>query len=506
MNGHQEVSPPVELHEIARRHCSKPGFKLIDCLQVALPVFVIPIEAIVIASKPLGLVNEFLLRSIAEGINSLADLSGFLGLDEVFVKKRLGELITADLVSYGPAHEGQALAQLTTKGQEALKKAALVQPVRESFWLAIDGITRQPLAVRRDRLLSGLNVRSYGLKEIRAFPADRAPEFHELAAMDLTEAIAKGARKEKNVQKVMSLASMGRRLRRYQESTMLVFRSERGREIHVEFFIDGRPHQQITQAFARHDGVKSLHILEQVEESTAQTRTEIESVLPHFVESREVAAANSSRAALQPFVAKVGFLESKIEQKETALGDGASHAEVQQLKKQIEQLKADKAKAESDLNSIEVRHLEVHEHRPLFNRSLETAKQRLLIVSPWITDRVLTYSRLQKIRALADRGVEIFIGYGIGEERNARPGKDTGQQAIQFLSDLASKNKRVHFEEFGDTHAKILLVDDIFAVIGSFNWLSFEGDRRQKFREELSYYVNVKSRIEELFQRYRQRF
>ena len=500
----QDVSPPVELYEIARRHCSKPGFKLIDCLQVALPVFVIPIEAIVIASKPLGLVNEFVLRSIAEGINTLPELSGFLGLDEVFMKKRLCELITSDLVSYGATQEGQPLAQLTIKGIEAVKNTALVQPVRESFWLAIDGITRNPLAVRRDRLLSGMNVRSYGLKEIRAFPADRAPEFHELAAMDLTEALARGARKEKNVQKVMALASIGRRLRRYQEAVMLVFQSERGREIHVEFFIDGRPHQQITQAFARHDGVKTLHILEQVEESSTLTRTEIESLLPNFVESREVATADSSRASLQPFVAKVGFLESKIQQKETALDGGTSHAEVQKLKQQIDQLQAEKAKAESDLNSIDVRHLEVHEHRPLFNQSLETAKRRLLIVSPWITDKVLTYPRLQKIQTLANHGVEIFIGYGIGDER--RRGSDTGQQAVQFLANLAAKNKMVHFKEFGDTHAKILLVDDVFAVIGSFNWLSFEGDCRLKFREELSYYVNVKTRIEELFQRFRQRF
>ena len=68
----------------------------------------------------------------------------------------------------------------------------LVQPKRESFVLAIDGITRQPLAVRRDRLLTGVDARAYGLKEIRAFPDDKAPEFDDLATLDLTQAVAVG--------------------------------------------------------------------------------------------------------------------------------------------------------------------------------------------------------------------------------------------------------------------------------------------------------------------------
>jgi len=502
----QESIVPLEPNDIARRYGAKPGYQLIDFLQVALPVFVIPIEAIVIASKPLGLVDEFLLRSIKENINTLPTLSGFLGLDEVFVKKRLGELITGDLIGYAPGSDGIAIAKVTAKGQEAIKKVMLVQPKRESFVLAIDGITRQPLAVRRDRLLTGVDARAYGLKEIRAFPEDKAPEFDDLAALDLTQAVAQGVRKEKSIEKVMSLVYIGKRMRRFQEATMLVFRSERGKEIHVDFFVDGRPHKQITEAFARNDGVKSLHILEQVEDFVSQTKSEIAAVLPEFLDAKETRAAAGARAAVQPFVAKAGFIESKIEEKEMAIEDATSRGQIEQLKKQIEDLKAERAKVEIDLNAIVVRHLEVHEHRPLFMRSLDNAKERLLIISPWITDRVLNNLRLQKIKVLVDRGVGVFIGYGIGEDNDQRPGRDKGEQAIEYLEDLARRKSNLHFKEFGDTHAKILLVDDKYAVIGSFNWLSFEGDPRKGFREEMSYYVNVKNEIEKLFKRYDKRF
>ncbi len=499
----QDAMVPLEPNDIARRYGSKPGYQLIDFLQVVLPVFVIPIEAIVIASKPLGLVDEFLLRSITENINTLPTISGFLGLDEVFVKKRLGELITDDLIGYAPEPNGIATAKVTAKGQEAIKKVMLVQPKRESFVLAIDGITRQPLAVRRDRLLTGVDARAYGLKEIRAFPDDKAPEFDDLAALDLTQAVA-GVKKEKSIEKVMSLVHMGKRMRRFQEATMLVFRSERGREIHVDFFVDGRPHKQITDAFARHDGVKSLHILEQVEDSVAQTKSEIASVMPDFLTEKATQVAAAARASLQPFVTKVGNIESKITEKEFAIDDTDSRAEIEKLKKQIEALNAEKVKVETDLSSIDVRHLEVHEHRPLFMRSLDNAKSRLVIISPWIRDQVLNNLRLKKIQTLVDRGVEVYIGYGIGEDN--KPGTDKGQYAIKFLSDLAYRKPNLHFKELGDTHAKILLMDDKYAVIGSFNWLSFEGTVRKGFREEMSYFVNVKKEIEKLFQRYNRRF
>lgn len=505
MKTNPEPAPTLEPNDVARRHYVRPGFKLIDFLQVALPVFVIPIEAIVISAKPIALVDEFILRSISEGINSLEQLSGFLGLESLFVRKRLAQLIADDLVAYGPTGDIPAVARITTKGQEALKKAMLVSPTRESFVLHIDGITRQPLATKRGSLISAVDARAYGYTEIRAFPQDKAPEFEELAVMDLTAAVVKNNRKDKSIEKVMSLVHVGTRRRKYQEATMLVFRAERGSEIHVEFFVDGRPHKQVTDAFARYDGVKTLHIQEQIEQSLRQTRDQLQTIVPEVLTDQKSREVEATRVAVQPFVARVGHLDSKIEQKEIAIEEATSHAEIQQLRKQVEQLQAEKAKAENELNSIDVRHLEVHEHRPLFMRSLEIAKKRLLIISPWITDRVLNNLRLRKIRALVDAGVEVYIGYGIGEEaNNRRLGMDCGEQAIKYLNELAKKKPNLHFKNLGDTHAKILLVDDKYAVAGSFNWLSFEGDRRRNFREEMSLQLNLKPQIEDLFTYYKE--
>ena len=98
----------------------------------------------------------------------------------------------------------------------------------------------------------------------------------------------------------------------------------------------------------------------------------------------------------------------------------------------------------------------------------------------------------------------MFIGYGIGEDN--KPGRDKGLNAIKYLEHLATKHTNLHFHEFGDTHVKILLMDDTYAVMGSFNWLSFEGSSNRDFREELSWRINKKEEIEELFQRFFRKF
>ena len=494
----------LEPNDIARRFGAKPGFQLIDFVQVALPVFVIPIEAMVIATKPLPLVDEFLLRSTAEGVDTLEAVTGFLGLEESFVKRRLGELIGQDLMSYGPSEDGTARATLTKKGEESLKKALVVQPRRESFTLAIDGISRKALTARPDRLLAARDVRAFGMLEIRAFPKDQAPEFDEISQLNLTEILASGRRKDATIQRVMSLVHIGKRMRRYRESTMLIFRAESGRQIHVEFFIDGRPSPALNEAFSRHDGVKALHIPEQVEESVVRTEAEIKSVSPGILDGNVSQQAVSLRPKLQPVINKIGQLESKIEERECLIVESRSRPEIEALKASIVKLEEEKRQAENEVNSLEVRLLEVHEHRPLFERSLRDAKHRLLIISPWIRDAVLNRPRLDQIKRTVERGVEVYIGYGIGDDNKG--GWDQGANAIRFLQDLARRHRTFHFIELGDTHAKILLVDDAFAVVGSFNWLSFEGSKKRDFREEMSLRMNKKDEIERMFQLYLGRF
>jgi phosphatidylserine/phosphatidylglycerophosphate/cardiolipin synthase-like enzyme len=119
----------------------------------------------------------------------------------------------------------------------------------------------------------------------------------------------------------------------------------------------------------------------------------------------------------------------------------------------------------------------VYDHPPLLRRAIEEASRRLVIISPWITDAVVDQNFLRKLTERLDRGVEVYIGYGLGPEEKV-------SSAIRQLEGLSRQFPNLHFVRLGDTHAKILIKDDEWLVTTSFNWLSFRGDPKRTFREE----------------------
>jgi hypothetical protein len=52
----------------------------------------------------------------------------------------------------------------------------------------------------------------------------------------------------------------------------------------------------------------------------------------------------------------------------------------------------------------------------------------------------------------------------------------------------------------------VLICDDRFCVASSFNWLSFRGDPKRSFREELGFLVRDPQQVEESFELLRKRF
>src|SRR5207249_1014792 len=130
----------------------------------------------------------------------------------------------------------------------------------------------------------------------------------------------------------------------------------------------------------------------------------------------------------------------------------------------------DRLKAsEAALAKLPVRSLSVYEHPPILQKALTEAKERLMIISPWIRSSVVNKDFVTKLEALLQSQVDVYVGYGIGDGR-VDPG------AVAKLKRLSERYKNFRFKDFGNTHAKLLLCDREFVCLGSFNWLSFRGD------------------------------
>ncbi|MEG4215371.1 AAA domain-containing protein [Microcoleus sp. Pol14C6] len=116
------------------------------------------------------------------------------------------------------------------------------------------------------------------------------------------------------------------------------------------------------------------------------------------------------------------------------------------------------------------------DHLEIFREAIEEAESEILILSPWIRGNEPKWFVAEIVSAL-QKGVKVTVIYGNkGNEDN----DNNDAQAEKELRDLFSHHpgsrlirlgKEIYRESRG-TNERILICDDKFAVIGSWNWLS----------------------------------
>jgi phosphatidylserine/phosphatidylglycerophosphate/cardiolipin synthase-like enzyme len=109
---------------------------------------------------------------------------------------------------------------------------------------------------------------------------------------------------------------------------------------------------------------------------------------------------------------------------------------------------------------------------------------------------------IKKLQRLLENRVEVYISWGLGDESEEK----TDKGALGALQRLMHAYDNLRISRFGDTHAKVLLSDCRFAIVTSFNWLSFRGDPNRTFRDEQGTLVKIPELIDEKFEYFRKRF
>lgn len=153
-------------------------------------------------------------------------------------------------------------------------------------------------------------------------------------------------------------------------------------------------------------------------------------------------------------------------------------------------------------------HLSIWKTQAKFREAIKTAKNKLLIESPWIKRATLNYA--DDIEKALKRGVEIIILYGI--ESNDEHYKRAERKMEEFnnkYKDFHLIHLPTHFEDIRNfqktgTHRKLVIKDDEYYISGSFNFLSFNKKEGQKVANEESYvfYDNIKQKWQEIINEY----
>ena len=82
--------------EIARHFDDRPGFNLVDFEEVGLPVYRLTSTVLSLQPKAYSPIEEFVLRAIEAGLDTIETVAGFLGIAASIVEATASILIMDD--------------------------------------------------------------------------------------------------------------------------------------------------------------------------------------------------------------------------------------------------------------------------------------------------------------------------------------------------------------------------------------------------------------------------
>lgn len=152
--------------------------------------------------------------------------------------------------------------------------------------------------------------------------------------------------------------------------------------------------------------------------------------------------------------------------------------------------------------------LTIWETKQKFIEALISVKEKILIESPWIKRATQEYIPL--FEKLLNEKKQLIILYGISEkdEHDFQTLKKVEELQKQYKDNFLLIHLPSHFSEKGlkmtGTHRKLVIKDNDYYVLGSFNFLSFGKNEKQQVANEESLLISkgVSKKWEQVFNEY----
>lgn len=475
----------MTIEELAKKYAHAiPNSKLVKYYEAAIPQYSMEMILTMEKEKPLSLLQEFIMKFVAEGINEIKDIYTFLGLSSACVNTAIASLQEPGLVTVDIYN---ASVKLTDKGKEALKSAKTIVPEDIEYRVFMDGLIGE---VYIDTL------KKYQKKELRAFemipipPNIESPKVQDIQYEDVKAAIAKFRKenvyaKDKLEGTLLSIAGMEKVYTEYNKVAVLLY-INKSDEIEIRVYEKSSRRQDyeniLLQMNNKNMRIFDLDIKKDVDEDY---EPEFMNIISDDI--KDEAKAYTQRSAeiakeLTQLQTQLNvFQEQSLDEEDIDTNDAAE--EIAELKKRIEEMEEERSSAN--------RVLFTYDHRPLLIRALNEVQNTVVIISPWIKRGGLNSEVLRLIEKAVKDGKRVIIGYGISEE------EDSDKYVIDRLKGIATQKYKgiLELKSLNNTHEKVLIMDNKFLVITSFNWLSFKGDPKRGFRQETGIYTESKESI-----------
>ncbi len=463
----------LSIDQIAARFRELPGAKLVGWQNVALPIFLLKLRIVIVDRQPISVIDEFILRSIASGVGNNLDLAKFLGLDFKTVDGHLAELHKGELVTApGGSKDTKISVALTPRGMAACVELSTKVVEEQVVKIFVHGIGRQPIPFRTTELLSSSDCEESELPMIPPVPSNR-PSLDEIS-VDAVAAILKPFwKKQGRSAELIAIKGVEREAGlRFESGIMLEYRGSGGEaRPQYSFIVNGERKVAYDEQFAKRGGAKKIPSIVSFNRALSErdlTKAFLDSGLPPPEE--EV------NRAIEAEVKRFELEEKlRVEQLETVIV--ASEPDTRQRQAaRIAELEAELTKAEEVRNTLPVAILRTNDCDKALHKAISDACKRLIIVSGTVSMNAINSLLPELESALSDRGIEVWIGYGMnkntqqGQKHRANSGFD---DCVKTLHDLRKRWKdKVKIEDWGNSHSKILICDEQYMIVGSYNWLS----------------------------------
>lgn len=478
----------MTIEELAKQKAnSVPNSTLVKYYEAGIPQWHMESILTMLKPKKLSVLQEFILKFISSGIDDVLDICNFLGVNKSAVNNavailRKNSLITVDIF--------YSKLKLTDKGEKALKEAATIVPEDIEYALYVDGLLGNVYLNTR-KLYTAKELHNFGMKSINTIVEE--PTLDTLAYEEVKRAVNLFKKNHAYEQGKLAgdLQEVSRVVKTYVEYKkvyVLVFMNNKSEDIEFQVY-DGTTRNDdysiaLQRQYNNNTRVFDFDSKESIDEDSVNS---LISVLPQeIIESAK--SFSYKDATLEREISNLTMQLDAIkdnsdddeEQKESAT------ERIRFLEKKIDEMKHERKGAD--------RILSTYDHRPLLLDALENAQNTVVIVSPWIKSGGLNNEILGRIERALQRNTQVIIGYGISEK------EDSDKWILQRLSAIQNKRygKNLQLVRLSNTHEKVLIKDNEYMVITSFNWLSFKGDPNKGFRQETGYYTESKEAIKQM--------
>jgi len=456
----------LTLTELNRIHGDlHPGLDLVTYVPVAIPVHAYSVEMRIYEIKDYPLLNEHVIRCISLGMNSVEEISRFLGIEQVYVSDAVATE-SAENGTIGITGRGTLL--LTDFGLQKLENFTQNEARKASEKLHVDLVTGIVTKYRNPGIsIAELGKRLDGLdgeQFVRKFKSRSEGDKTILDfKLDLVDELLGNQHFDKRIS-VLEVMGVKRSTKKplYVLGQVLVYADAKAENVMLTMTVDGTRQLEHDQYLATNEVRELLDF---------EIEPEAEELPPAKI------LQESKKSKTQHIVDLIKRISDLPQADDEFLVEEArsSDSEVPNPATIVRPSYVGPSLFRPQVKPVRLR---VTDLPTLRSEAIRFSKKRLLIISPWVKKAVVNQDFIRQLTAALNRGVRVDLALGIGKDFS-----DSHEDSIDSLVDLAKFYPDALYLHKWQSHEKLLIADQAY-IETTFNWLSFQGVTKQHYRRE----------------------